>query len=96
MDFDDILKELEMDGEGSEAVSFQTIIDLIDAKEEDAKELFEDMPALAKLMRSIHKQGFWRGAEFGRMMFMKTMENEEKFRIVEEYEREINDRKYPA
>ncbi len=95
MDFDDLMKELEMDGEGSEAISFESIIGLIDEKEPESKELFEDMPALAKLMRSIHKQGYWQGVEFGRQMFLKIIENEEKLRIVEEYEKEIRDRRLP-
>jgi len=86
MDIRDIMIELEMDGEASEAISFESVIKLIDEKEPCSRELFEDMPSLAKLMRSVHKQGFWKGVEFGRLMFMKIVENDEKLKIVRESE----------
>ena len=96
MDFKDILTELQVDGEASEAISFETIINMIDKEDPDAREMFDDMPVIVKLMKSVHKQGFWQGAEFGRMLFMKIVENEEKIRVIEESEldQKLNEREY--
>jgi hypothetical protein len=96
MDFKDILTELQIDGESSEAISFETIIKMIDEQDPDSKEMFDEMPVIVKLMKSVHKQGFWQGAEFGRMLFMKIVENEEKIRVIEESEldQKLNEQEY--
>lgn len=84
MDLKDIIAELEMDGESKEALSFDTVIKLISDEDEDVIETMTEMPSLPKLLRQVHKAGFWHGAEFGRQVFLEIMENEKKMEILKE------------
>ena len=48
------------------------------------------MPSLPKLLRQVHKAGFWHGAEFGRKVFLEIMEDERKTEVLnnaEEFDR---------
>ena len=45
MDLKDIVKELEMDGESKEVLSFDTVIKIISDEDEDIIETMSDMPA---------------------------------------------------
>jgi hypothetical protein len=83
MTLKDIIKELEMDGEANEALSFETVLKVLDDGELDAMEAVEDMPSLPKLLRQVHKAGFWHGAEFGRHIFLNIMEDERKTEVLE-------------
>lgn len=82
MDLNDIIKELEMDGESKEALSFDTVIKMISDEDEDVIETMTEMPSLPKLLRQVHKAGFWHGAEFGRQVFLEIMENEKKLEVL--------------
>lgn len=84
MDLKDIIAELEMDGESKEALSFDTVIKLISDEDEDVIETMTEMPSLPKLLRQVHKAGFWHGAEFGRQVFLEIMENEKKMEVLKE------------
>ena len=86
MDLKDIVKELEMDGESKEALSFDTVIKIISDEDEDIIETMSDMPALPKLLRQVHKAGFWHGAEFGRQIFLEIMENDRKVEVLKKSE----------
>lgn len=86
MDLKDIIAELEMDGESKEALSFDTVIKLISDEDEDVIETMTEMPSLPKLLRQVHKAGFWHGAEFGRQVFLEIMENEKKMEVLKESE----------
>ena len=86
----DIISELEMDGDTSEAIGFETLLKLLDIEDEDIKETLEEMPSLPKLLRQVHKAGFWHGAEFGRKVFLEIMEDERKTEVLnnaEEFDR---------
>ena len=50
--------------------------------DEDIKETLEEMPSLPKLLRQVHKAGFWHGAEFGRKVFLEIMEDERKTEVL--------------
>tara|TARA_R110002096_G_scaffold233280_5_gene423336 strand:+ start:802 stop:1086 length:285 start_codon:yes stop_codon:yes gene_type:complete len=78
----DIISELEMDGDTSEAIGFETLLKLLDIEDEDIKETLEEMPSLPKLLRQVHKAGFWHGAEFGRKVFLEIMEDERKTEVL--------------
>lgn len=82
MDLKDIVKELEMDGESKEVLSFETILKMIADEDEDVIETMSEMPSLPKLLRQVHKAGFWHGAEFGRQVFLEIMENEKKVEVL--------------
>ena len=85
-----IINELEMDGDTSEAIGFETLLKLLDIEDEDIKETLEEMPSLPKLLRQVHKAGFWHGAEFGRKVFLEIMEDERKTEVLnnaEEFDR---------
>ena len=86
MDLKDIVKELEMDGESKEVLSFDTVIKIISDEDEDIIEIMTDMPALPKLLRQVHKAGFWHGAEFGRQVFLEIMENDRKVEVLKKSE----------
>lgn len=86
MDLKDIVKELEMDGESKEVLSFDTVIKIISDEDEDIIETMSDMPALPKLLRQVHKAGFWHGAEFGRQIFLEIMENDRKVEVLKNSE----------
>ena len=86
MDLKDIVKELEMDGESKEVLSFDTVIKIISDEDEDIIETMSDMPALPKLLRHVHKAGFWHGAEFGRQVFLEIMENDRKVEVLKKSE----------
>jgi hypothetical protein len=86
----DIISELEMDGDTSEAIGFETLLKVLDVEDEDIKETLEEMPSLPKLLRQVHKAGFWHGAEFGRKVFLEIMEDERKTEVLsnaEEFDR---------
>jgi len=53
------------EGKISESISFETIIDLISKEDKNAKDLIAEVPTLIMLLRTIHKQGFWRGVAYG-------------------------------
>ncbi len=40
------------------------------------------MASWPKLLRQVHKAGFWHGAEFGRQVFLEIMENEKKMEVL--------------
>jgi|TARA_R110002110_G_scaffold98990_1_gene253197 hypothetical protein len=82
MTLKDIISELEMDGDTSEAIGFETLLKLLDIEDEDIKETLEEMPSLPKLLRQVHKAGFWHGAEFGRKVFLEIMEDERKTEVL--------------
>lgn len=84
MDLKDIIAELEMDGESKEVLSFETVLKIISDQDEDVIETMTEMPSLPKLLRQVHKAGFWHGAEFGRQVFLEIMENEKKMEILKE------------
>jgi len=73
---DEIAAELEGEGDISESISFDSVIKAIEEDDEEVKDLLAELPALAMLLRTVHKQGFWRGVDFGRMMVMKILEEE--------------------
>jgi hypothetical protein len=79
-----MVNPIEMDGESKEALSFDTVIKLISDEDEDVIETMTEMPSLPKLLRQVHKAGFWHGAEFGRQVFLEIMENEKKMEILKE------------
>ena len=83
MTLKDIIKELEMDGEANEALSFETILKVMEAEDINTMEAIEEMPSLPKLLRQVHKAGFWHGAAFGRHIFLNIMEDERKAEILE-------------
>ena len=82
MTLKDIISELEMDGDTSEAIGFETLLKLLDIEDEDIKETLEEMPSLPKLLRQVYKAGFWHGAEFGRKVFLEIMEDERKTEVL--------------
>tara|TARA_R110002051_G_scaffold72371_1_gene130774 strand:+ start:935 stop:1222 length:288 start_codon:yes stop_codon:yes gene_type:complete len=85
-----IIDELEMDGDGAENIGFETILKILEAEDDQMYETLEDMPSLPKLLRQVHKAGFWHGAEFGRKVFLEIMEDERKTEVLnnaEEFDR---------
>ena len=85
-----IIAELEMDGDGAENIGFETILKILEAEDDQMYEILEDMPSLPKLLRQVHKAGFWHGAEFGRKVFLEIMEDERKTEVLnnaEEFDR---------
>ena len=73
---DEIAAEVEGEGDISESISFDSVIKAIEEEDPEVKELMEELPALAMLLRTVHKQGFWRGVDFGRKMVMGILEEE--------------------
>jgi hypothetical protein len=71
-----ITNELEEEGQIKETLSFDTIIKLMEGKDDETRELVEAMPSLPALLRHVHKHAFWAGAEFGRISFIKISEDE--------------------
>tara|TARA_B110001454_G_C12580996_1_gene376107 strand:+ start:136 stop:423 length:288 start_codon:yes stop_codon:yes gene_type:complete len=85
-----IISELEMDGDGAESIGFETILKILEDEDDQMYETLEDMPSLPKLLRQVHKAGFWHGAEFGRKVFLEIMEDERKTEVLnnaEEFDR---------
>jgi hypothetical protein len=85
-----IISELEMDGDGAENIGFETILKILEDEDDQMYETLEDMPSLPKLLRQVHKAGFWHGAEFGRKVFLEIMEDERKTEVLnnaEEFDR---------
>ena len=78
----DIIDEVEADGVITESLSFENIIKMIDEEDPDSAETMTDLPALPKLLKQVHKQGFWAGAEFGRLVFLKILEDEDKMNLI--------------
>jgi len=83
MDIRDIIKELEMDGDANEALGFENVLLILNKEDPDILDVMKDMPSLPKLLRTVHKQGFWHGAEFGRNIFLNIIEDERKKEILE-------------
>jgi len=78
----DIIEEIENDGVITESLSFENIIKMIDEEDPESTDTMTEMPALPKLLKQVHKQGFWAGAEFGRLVFLKILEDEDKMKLV--------------
>lgn len=74
-DVDDILAEIESEGDTSEAISFDSVLKVIDKEVED---MVEEIPSIVTLLKLVHKQGFWRGVNFGREFMTRILEDEER------------------
>lgn len=81
-----IIAELEMDGDASESMAFETLLKILEGEDEEIFDTISDMPSLPKLLRQVHKAGFWHGAEFGRKVFLEIMEDERKSVVLQNSE----------
>jgi hypothetical protein len=66
------------------------MLKILETEDDSMIETLEEMPSLPKLLRQVHKHGFWHGAEFGRKIFLEIMEDERKSEILsnaEEFDR---------
>ena len=72
-----VSKGIEEDGIISEGISFETFIKTLQEEDEKVDELFKELPPLMSLIRHVHKQAWWDGAEFGRLVFVKLDEDEQ-------------------
>lgn len=81
-----IIAELEMDGDASEVMAFETLLKILEGEDEEIFDTISDMPSLPKLLRQVHKAGFWHGAEFGRKVFLEIMEDERKSVVLQNSE----------
>ena len=75
----DLLAKIEADGESAEATSFVSVIKTIEDDDPNAKELMADLPSLVALLKLVHKQGFWYGADFGKKTFIEIDESEDEY-----------------
>ena len=85
-----IIAELEMDGDTAEVMAFETILKVLEGEDDEIFDTIHEMPSLPKLLRQVHKAGFWHGAEFGRKVFLEIMEDERKTEVLnnaEEFDR---------
>jgi hypothetical protein len=72
----DLEKEIVAEGESIEAISFESVIKTIENEDDTAFELMKDLPSLPALLRQVHKHAFWRGADFGRLWFLKLADDD--------------------
>jgi len=76
-DICNLTNEIEEEGNIKEAISFNSIIRLMEAEDPEIAETIKALPALPALLRSVHKHAYWAGADFGRLTFLKIAEDEE-------------------
>jgi hypothetical protein len=76
-DIENLTNEIEEEGNIKEAISFNSIISLLESEDPDIMETMKALPALPALLRQIHKHAYWAGADFGRLTFLKIAEDEE-------------------
>jgi len=76
-DIENLTNEIEEEGNIKEAISFNSIISLLESEDPDIMETMKALPALPALLRQIHKHSYWAGADFGRLTFLKIAEDEE-------------------
>ncbi len=75
----EFLKDLETEGDTTEAISFESVIKTIENDDKEALEVMREMPVIVALMRHIHKHAFWRGADFGRTTFLKLADDDTEY-----------------
>ena len=81
-----IIAELDMNGDAAEAIGFETVLKILEGEDDEIFDIIADMPSLPKLLRQVHKAGFWHGAEFGRKVFLEIMEDERKSEALKDAE----------
>lgn len=83
-DLEEFLRDIESQGDSTEAISFESVIKTIECDDKEALELMKDMPVMVALMRNIHKHAFWRGADFGRKVFLRLADDDTEYIDEEE------------
>jgi hypothetical protein len=86
-DMNNITGEIEEEGTIKEALSFNVILKILEAEDDDIIETIRDLPILPSLLRQVHKHAYWAGAEFGRLTFLKLSEDEDVEEMLKREER---------
>ena len=68
----EFIKAVEFDGDSKEALSFISLIKVIEKEDKDFRDLIKEVPSIPAFLRAAHKAGFWSGTNYGKGIYLNA------------------------